>query len=328
MRRSSQLAQKFREAFSFPAEETAHFFPGHMAKGLSQMQRKLKDVDCIVEVHDARIPLSGRNPVFENSITLRPHLMVLNKMDLADHRYFQRAEAVLREEQGVNHFLYTNCKENHHVTIKKKLMPAILNLLTGKPRYHREGLDDFKILVIGIPNVGKSSLINALRRVHIKKGKATQVGPHAGVTKSVMEKIRVCDHPKIYVYDSPGIMMPKIDNMKVGMKLALCATLKDHIVGEDVMADYLLFWLNRHEYFKYVEIFSLPGPTDDIWELLTHISEQNKSVLKLRSTTGGYTYRPNFDMAAKLFIRSFRDGNLGRYTLDQDRFEKSTSDVT
>jgi len=315
----ANFAEKvFRKKFQHIGKDVAHYFPDHMAKGLERMQRTLMNVDCIVEVHDARIPFSGRNPQFEDSLMVRPHLLVLNKIDLTSMDHQKAVEAKLRR-QGIRKILYTCCKENVDKTIKSKLIPAVLELIEGADRYNRANEESFNVLIIGIPNVGKSSVINALRRTHLHKGgKATPVGALAGVTRSVMEKIRVCDKPLIYVFDSPGILSPDIPNMDVAMKLALCATLRDHKVGVQTVADYLLYILNKYQYFNYVEFYGLEEPTDDILYLLTHIAKQHNLVQQLKSPSGGIVYRPNFVRAAQIILADFRECRLGKVILDQD----------
>ena len=318
MKISSSFLHYFRKEFTYPAKDVAHFFPQHMAKGLSKMQRTLANVDYVIEVHDARVPLSGRNQHFKETLAVRPHLLVLNKMDLTDLRYKSAVIERLKADEGVQDVLYTNCKQAKSSTVKRLLVPKLTELLSGAARFHREGLDHYNILIIGLPNVGKSSLINAMRHLHTGKGKATPVGPHAGVTRSVMERIKVSHNPLMYVYDTPGIMMPNIDDMDVGMKLALCGTLTDHLVGYDMIADYLLFWLNSHGYFKYVKYFNLPEPTDDIYHLLSHVAKLHGAVEKRRSSSGDYVYKPNFDHAARYVIKAYREGQLGCYNLDED----------
>ncbi|MEE6516965.1 hypothetical protein FKM82_026857 [Ascaphus truei] len=148
--------------FEFGQREIAHWFPGHMSRGLKQMKARLQSVDCILEVHDARLPLSGRNPMFKESLGIRPHLLILNKMDLADQT-------------------------------QQKVVPAITELIGSSQRFQRAESPDSCIMVIGVPNVGKSSLINSLRRLHLKKGgKASKVGGEPGMTRSVLSRIQVC----------------------------------------------------------------------------------------------------------------------------------------
>lgn len=319
-----------RKQFAFATKDVTHYFPGHMAKGMNQMQRKLKHVDCIIEVHDARIPFSGRNARFEEALLIRPHLLILNKMDLTNLKYRQRVEEKIREEQNIKNILYTNCKEDLNRTVKHKILPTVMKMIDEAPRYHRVEERDYNLLIIGVPNVGKSSLINALRRTNLKKGKATPVGGVAGITRSVLEKIRVCDHPRTYVFDTPGILNPMVDSVDVGMKLALCANLKDSLVGEDMIVDYMLHWLNVHQEFGYVQYYGLTEPTDVLYEFLTHIAKTRNMIMKVRGTTGGYIYKPNFTQVAQLVLRDFRSGLLGKFNLDMDLLQhgSQTKDLT
>ncbi|XP_064604429.1 mitochondrial ribosome-associated GTPase 1-like isoform X2 [Liolophura sinensis] len=291
---------------------------------MKQIEMMLKNVDCVVEVHDARIPFSGRNPNFRNALMLRPHLLVLNKVDLADMTRQDKVEELL-QQQGVNSVVYTNCKEQTNTVVKKKLIPKIKDLIGSRSRYHREESLEYNLLIIGIPNVGKSSLINSLRRTHLKKGKATRVGGIAGITRSVLERIKVCEEPAMYLYDTPGILAPNVQNVEVGMKLALSAALQDHLVGVDSIADYMLYTLNKKGNYSYVKYFGLEDPTDDVLKLLAHVALKNNKAVKLRSpgSQTGYVYRPHFDAAAGIVLRAFREGKLGLVMLDDDILDSS-----
>lgn len=308
----------FRETFQHSSKDVTHYFPSHMAKGLTQIRQKLQQVDCVVEVHDARIPISGRNPRFQETLNLvRPHLLVMNKMDIADVHTNDAVKTTLMQNHGVNDVLFISCKQKN--SVKHKLLDAIMNVIEPSNRFHRTEADHYNILIIGIPNVGKSSIINTLRQMHLGKGgKAAPVGAIPGITRSVMEKIKISELPKVYIFDTPGIMMPHIPDMDVGMKLAMCATLKDHLVGTVTVADYMLFWLNRHADFQYVKFYELPEPIDDVYYFLTHIAKQRNLVKRLRSPNGGYVFRPNFLHAAEVVLRDFRAGLLGQFNLDID----------
>ncbi|XP_023182669.1 mitochondrial ribosome-associated GTPase 1 [Xiphophorus maculatus] len=308
---------RFRTVFDFGGREVAHWFPGHMAKGLKQMKANLKNVDCIIEIHDARIPLSGRNPIFEDSLNVRPHLLVLNKMDLADLSNKQKILKKL-ENDGVRNVLFTDCLKQRDDNVKK-LVPLVMELIKTSDRFNREENRDYCLMVIGVPNVGKSSLINAMRRTNVKKGRASRVGGEPGITKAILTKIQVSERPLMYLLDTPGVLPPKIESVETGMKLALCGTILDHLVGEDVIADYLLFSLNRLRRFGYVEKYDLQEPSDDIQHVLKRIAVKLRKTQRVKAITGVGNITvtiPNYTAAAYNFIRTFRKGELGQVLLD------------
>lgn len=113
----AKRAFQLREKFIFPPKHVAHYFPWHMQKGLRKLMNRLRDVDCLLEVHDARIPLSGRNPIFKETAEVRPHLLLLNKIDLADTSHKEIIVQKL-QENGVNEVLFTNCKSDKNALIK------------------------------------------------------------------------------------------------------------------------------------------------------------------------------------------------------------------
>ncbi|KAK3554172.1 hypothetical protein QTP70_019105 [Hemibagrus guttatus] len=286
-------AVKFRTVFDFGEREVAHWFPGHMAKGLKQMRASLRKVDCIIEIHDARISLSRS---------------ILKQL----------------ERDGVKNVLFTDCLKQRDMSIKK-IIPLVTDLIENAPRFHREENRSYCVMVIGVPNVGKSSLINALRRTNLKKGKASRVGGEPGITKAVLTKIQVCERPVIHLLDTPGVLAPKIENVETGMKLALCGTILDHLVGEDIIADYLLFSLNRLERFgnpgmnSYVERYDLEAPSDDVQHVLKCIAVKLGKTQRVKAITGvgDITIKmPNYTAAAYDFIRAFRKGELGKVMLD------------
>ncbi|XP_051897448.1 mitochondrial ribosome-associated GTPase 1 [Pristis pectinata] len=315
--RAAQAALRLRHSFDFGNRDVARWFPGHMAKGLKKMRASLKKVDCIIEVHDARIPLSGRNPVFKETLNVRPHLLVLNKMDVADLTDKQRILKQL-EEQGVQNVLFTNCLQDRDVHVKE-IVPTVTDLIQKSDRYHRTENMEYCLMVIGVPNVGKSSLINAMRRMYLKKGKASRVGGTPGITRAVLTKIQVCERPVIYLLDTPGVFSPHIESVEIGLKLALCGTILDHLVGEEIIADYLLFTLNKQQKFDYVERYQLGEPCDDLQTVLKKIAVKLGKTQKVKAITGVGDVNilmPNYSAAAYDFIRVFRKGELGKVMLD------------
>lgn len=314
----------FRQNYKLVSRQAIRWFPGHMGKGLKQMQQKLKSVDCIIEVHDARIPFSGRNSEFQNTITggggWKPHILVLNKKDLIDNRDYRRIQEDLRRhEEHLEHVLFTNCKDQRCPGIKR-LVPLAIDLIQQSNRYNREGERDFCMMVIGVPNVGKSSLLNVLRNRHLHKKCVAQVGALAGVTKSVMERIKISEDPLIYCVDTPGILEPRISDDEMGMKLALVGCLQDHLVGEDLIADYLLYWLNKNECFEYVKELGLEQPSDSIAEVLLTYANRLQVKRKVKQSDGQILIMPDLMKSARHFISLFRKKQLGLINLDKDFF--------
>ncbi|XP_046982911.1 mitochondrial GTPase 1 [Schistocerca americana] len=313
----ASVTYHFRDCFRVINKEALHWFPGHMGRGLKQMQQKLKSVDCVIEVHDARIPLSGRNPDFKHTVCgLKPHILVLNKKDLTDMSYSSKVLARLKQE-GTPDVLFTNCKDAKCNGVKK-IIPRACELISSSNRYNRSETSEYSIMIVGVPNVGKSSLINTLRNRFLGKSSAAAVGAKAGITKSVQNIIKVSEEPKVYLIDTPGILTPSIRDVEAGLRLSLCASLQDHLVGEEIIADYLLFWLNKHRRFNYVELMGLQEPSDNIGTVLTQCALKLGKTLKVRNYDGQYIYKPDMTSAAAFFLKAFRKGDLGTIMLDED----------
>lgn len=319
------VSRQFRQQFVFPNKAQHNWFPGHMHKGLRDMQRKLKDVDCVIEVHDARIPLSGRNTTFQETIYgPRPHILVLNKEDLVPKENRDVVVAKIRaQDPHVTRVVFTRGKYGGCPGVKA-ILPIAVSCIEEGNRFHRTAAPEKNILVIGIPNVGKSSLINQLRSRHMHvHNKATPVGAKPGVTRHVLEKIRVSEDPLVYLLDTPGISKPNIRNMHVGMKLAVCNTLNEEVIGTHVISDYLLWWLNLHHRFEYVEYMGLSQPEDDCKIMLAKAAMVAKKTVKKKDLTRscGVMVIPDMDFAAAKFLDGFRKGAFGPVNLDTDQLE-------
>eukprot|EP00039_Didymoeca_costata_P010806 m.146370 g.146370 ORF g.146370 m.146370 type:complete len:166 (-) comp14969_c0_seq4:3297-3794(-) len=164
-----------------------------------------------------------------------------------------------------------------------------------------------RLMVVGIPNVGKSSLINAMRRTFSGKGNAATTGNRPGVTRNLQTDIKIHEFPPVYLVDTPGVMIPNLESGQVGMILSLIGTLRDELVGEELIADFLLYTLNSRRNFTYVKEFGLEAPSDDIEEVLHGIATKKGALLQ-----GGV---PNTDLAARYFVECYRLGKLGRFRL-------------
>ncbi|CAB3361758.1 Hypothetical predicted protein [Cloeon dipterum] len=313
----SRSTPGFRRSFKVPNADALRWFPGHMDKGLKQIESKLSVVDCVIEVHDARVPLSSRNPNFRHTVLgNKPHLLVLNKKDLTDMRWQKEVDERLKSEHGISDVLYTCCKNDRDKNVDQ-VVPKAIELISQSPRFNREDSEEMNLMIIGVPNVGKSSLINRIRNKVLKKRNSNPVGAEPGITRSVMNRVKVSASPLVFLYDTPGILSPNIKNAETGLRLALCACIKDHLIGIEVIADYLLYTLNKHGNFKYVEMMGLEGPTDNIGTLLTKGAMKMDKYEKRRSHEG-YINRPHLSAAAEIFVRAFRDNKFGPVMLDSD----------
>lgn len=317
MMRPGNVTSKFRDIFNIPTKDILRWFPGHMGKGLKNMQKQLKNVDCIIEVHDARIPVSGHYADYSNTLTgLKPHIFVLNKMDLTDMK-FKNSIVENLNQKGLSNILFTSFR-NVKCEGAKELLPLAQKLIKQSNRHNRAQETSFQIMIIGVPNVGKSSLINRLRNNILRKSSAVQVGGIAGITRSVSTRVKVSEKPDIYVLDTPGILTPKVDNMHTGLKLALVGCMQDHLIGPEILADFLLFWLNKQKRFEYVEKLELTEPHDNISYILTYIAAKSKKTLRIKNYDGKIIIKPDLRFAAEHFLSLFRKGELGYYCLDED----------
>ncbi|NWX38600.1 MTG1 GTPase, partial [Notiomystis cincta] len=266
------------------------------------------------------IPLSGRNPALREALGIRPHVLVLNKMDLADPRRQPVSAGPGRAAGGAAVTGAASLSTEWQPCPRSlQVVPMLARLVADSPRYHRAESSEHDVLVIGVPNAGKSSLINSLRRLHLQRGKATAVGGEPGITKAVLSRIQVCEKPLMYLVDSPGVLPPRLGDVETGMKLALCGAIHDHLVGEDVMADYLLYTLNKQQQFGYVQRYGLGQACDHIETLLKHVALAQGRTQKVTVLTGTGNVNMmmlNYPAAAYQFLRDFRAGRLGRVTLD------------
>lgn len=281
------------------------------------MQQKLKSVDCVIEIHDARIPLSGRNEDFRYTIRgVKPHILVMNKKDLIPRGSAAKIVERIKDSDDCEHVLFTNCKDQQCEGVRK-LLPLAKKLIVNSNRYNRSELGEFCIMIIGVPNVGKSSLVNILRNKHLHKKSASAVGAVPGITRTVLNRIKISSNPPIFVLDTPGILTPKIADNETGLKLALCGCLQDHLVGPVVIADYLLFRFNLEEDFRYVEFMGLEKPSDNIIEVLVAGAKMLNKSLKVKTVMGEISIRPDIETAAHYLLKAFRKGEFGPKMLDK-----------
>ncbi len=288
-----------------------NWYPGHMAKTKKQIIEDLKLVDVVVEILDARIPISSRNPDLEELIKNKTRLIVLNKSDLADEKqnklwidYFDNIgmPAVLvnsNNGEGIN--LTLNKIEDIYQKQQEKF--------TNKGRIGKS----IRVMVLGIPNVGKSSFIN-----RISKRNATEVGNKPGVTRR-KQWIRINNN--IELLDTPGVLWPKLNNEKVAMNLAFTGTIKDDVLVTLEIGFYLLKLLLKNHLDRVLKRYNLNK--DIVIEILDSEKEENEKTLEIMyligKNRGALISGGNIDeeKTAKIILEDFRNGKMGRITLDE-----------
>lgn len=295
--------------------KAVNWHPGHMYSGMQAMIGKLNTVDCIIEVHDARMPLIGRNTEFRSHLgAIKPHILLLSKSDLAD---LSRWEQIRKElgRQGDNNVILADMSGSQYSHDERgytKLMDKAFELIRNSDRHNRSDSLSFKVMIVGIPNVGKSTLVNRLRQYHLgAKGEATRTGNMAGVTRHVEHMIKICSRPLIYSIDTPGVLKPSSTNdHNVAMMLASCSTITDKVLNPQVLANFLLNYLNNEQNHHYTCSFNLDYPPSTIDELCRCIAEKNPEYqLKINPSSPVHIDK---DRICWKFINLFRRGLFGR----------------
>ncbi|MGI6094430.1 MAG: ribosome biogenesis GTPase YlqF [Lachnospiraceae bacterium] len=273
------------------------WYPGHMTKAKRMMQENLKLIDLVIELVDARVPLSSRNPDIDELGKNKARLILLNKSDLADERY-NKAWASYFEEKGY-YVAKVNAKTGAGV---KSLQGLILEACKEKiERDRRKGIKNrpIRAMVVGIPNVGKSTFINALA------GKAcTKTGNKPGVTKG-KQWIRL--NKNVELLDTPGILWPKFEDPMVGMKLAMIGSIKDELLNIDELSLELLKILHR-EYEGCLNARYGITEGEDAVKMLEDIAQKRKCLLRGNEL--------DYSKAAGIVLDEFRKAAIGKITLE------------
>lgn len=277
---------------------TIQWFPGHMAKARREVTEQLKFIDVVIELLDARIPLASQNPMIDEIIANKPRLVLLNKADLADEAVTKKWQQYF-EEKGARVLAVNSQKGSNTKAIPAAcvdLAAPILERMRAKGMKPRA----IRVMIVGIPNVGKSTLINRLA------SKRTQaVGDRPGVTKR-QQWIKV--GKELELLDTPGILWPKFEDKATGYRLAAVGSIKDELLDFQDVALFALNYLKEHYKEALIERYKLDDVPDDGVALFEQIGKKRGCLLP-----GGYV---DFDRAAEIILREMRSGTIGRISLE------------
>lgn len=275
------------------------WYPGHMAKTKRQIKEHVKLIDVVLELLDARIPYSSHNPDLSNMIGTTPKIVLLNKADLADSKEVDKWIAYY-QEQGVPALKINavNGKGLHQIlpTIKELLQDKVDKEL-ARGRTNRP----FRAMIMGIPNVGKSTLINSLAN---KKKLVTANRP--GVTKQT-QYIRV--GTDFELLDTPGILWPKFEDKEVAMKLAITGAIKDQILPKDDVVIAAFKYFDTYYKGRLEERYDVDVNTDHIVQLFDDIGLRRGCLLPGREI--------DYERVSDLVLHDLRNNRLGVFTLDR-----------
>ena len=275
------------------------WYPGHMTKTRRQIEADLKLVDAVCEIVDARIPISSRNPDIDSICANKPRLIVLNRSDLADWEVTKSWIQYFRN-QGIA-AIATDCKSRRGIN---EFLPAVRSVLKDKiARNAAKGMNKpLRIMIVGIPNVGKSTFIN---QISGRKGAKAENRP--GVTRG---KQWVTVDSSLLLLDTPGILWPKFEDPEVGMMLAYTGAVKENVIDTEELACHLAEKLNRYYPQVLLDRYKVEMPSDTPGYMLLEEAGRKRGYLLARGEI-------NTERMAKVLIDEYRGGKLGTFTFEK-----------
>lgn len=274
--------------------QNINWYPGHMKRTRELIQENLKMVDAVIEVIDSRIPVSSRNPIIDELVKSKPRIIVLNKSDLADDELNRRWEEAFREEG--NRALSMNCMSGAGV----KALFKLLEKMAAEKNRDRVMQRPYRLMIVGVPNVGKSSLINRMTG-----RKSAQTGDRPGVTKG-KQWLKLANNMQLL--DTPGILWPKFEDPKAGLNLAFCGSIKDEILDVPTLGMELIGVLAENYPKLLEERYKLEEIAETPLENMENMAVKRGCILPGK--------RIDYERIGRLVLDEFRGGKIGRITLE------------
>lgn len=276
-----------------------NWFPGHMKKTQREIKENLKLVDAVIEIRDARIPRSSANPDIDKLCQGKPRIILLNKSDLTESRV---TKSWIKELSNDNvKVLEVNCLKGQGL---QQIKPALLELLKDKhDRYKAKGLVKFmmRVMVVGVPNCGKSTFINKMARNNIAK-----TGDRAGVTKSKQWIKTAYD---MEMLDTPGVLWPRFEDERTALNLAFTGAIKDEIMDIEELSYMLVKRLQKFYPEELKSRYKISEVFEDPLETLNAIARKRGCLV-----SGGEI---NYNRIAVILLDEFRAGTIGKISLER-----------
>ena len=274
-----------------------HWYPGHIAKAERKLKEQLSLVDAVIEVLDARLPLSSCYENITGLLGEKPRLILLNKADLTDRAELKKWISILEEKTGCP-VLTTDAKNSKDLNqiVKKviELSEPRIQAIMAKGLLRRPA----RVMVVGMPNVGKSSIINKLTR-----SSKTKIGAKAGVTRQ-QQWVRI--NPQLELLDTPGIIPMKQEDQERARKLAFVNSVSEHAYSNEIVARELLSMLENKYETQTREYYNYPQG---------ELSIENLALARNWITSNG---RPDTERTSVYLLRDFREGKIGKFILDSE----------
>lgn len=309
-KREMRKNKKMNEDTKSLPSTSINWYPGHMAKTMKQVEEDLKLVDIVIEILDARIPISSQNPNVQKLINNKKKIVILNKADLANENETKKWIKHF-EKRKISAIL---CNSNNGMGTNSVVGKINEMMIEERKIAQQKGRNKIaRVMIIGIPNVGKSSFINK-----VSSKTAMKVGNKPGVTKN-KQWIRLANN--IELLDTPGVLWPKISNEQTALNLAYTGTIKSDVIDEVEIAYNLVKFLIEKYKDNLIGRYSLNpniidkistnaelGKNEKIVEIMNYIGEKRGAVAKGNDI--------DLDKVSRIILDDFRSGNLGRITLE------------